>query len=79
MIEIQHFVLSLFALDSMASVIARGVLWLVIATVIILNSNNPQDPERATKKLKNNLGFFLLFLTLSSGLLFLLFGYAPQH
>jgi hypothetical protein len=76
--EIQHFILSLFTVDSMASVIARGVLWLVIAVVIILNSNNTQDPEKSAKKLKSSLGFLLLFLTLSSGLLFLLFGYTAQ-
>ncbi len=76
--EIQLFLLSLFAVDSISSVIARGVFWLVIATVIILNSNTTHDPEKTAKKLKHNLGFLLFFMVASGGLLFLLFGYAPQ-
>ena len=75
--EIQYFLVSIFEADSMWSVVARGVLWLSIAIVIILNSNS-HDPEKNAKKLKSNLGFFLMFLTLSGGLMFLLFGYSPQ-
>lgn len=76
--EIQQFLLSLFVIDTIWSVMARGIFWLVIAVIIILNSNPTQDPDKTAKKLKTNLGFFLLFICLSSGLLFLLFGYSPQ-
>jgi hypothetical protein len=49
----------------------------VIALIIIISTDSP-NPEKSLKGLKANLGFFLLFLTLSGGLIFLLFSYAPQ-
>ena len=75
--EIRHFFYSIYAVDSIWSVVFRGGLWFVIAAIIIINSDSPH-PEHSAKKLKSNLGFFLLFITLSSGLMFLLFGFTPS-
>lgn len=66
----------LFAADSIWSVVARGVIWLVIALVIIASLDHP-DPSSSFKNLKSNLGFLLLFVVLSSTLVFLLFGFTP--
>lgn len=74
--SIQTFVQSLFSVTSIWSVIARGVLWFVIATVVIISTDTP-DPEKSLTNLKANLGFVVMFLLLSGGLVYLLFGYAP--
>ncbi len=65
---------SLIAVDSIWSVILRGALWLIIAVVIIISTDAP-NPERSLRNLKSNLGFLLIFLVLSGGLVYLLFGF----
>lgn len=63
-----------FAADSIWSVVLRGVIWLVIAIVIIVSMDNP-NADSSSAKLKSNLGFFLMFTIISGGLIYLLFGY----
>jgi len=69
--ELTHL---LFAADSIWSVALRGAIWLIIALVIIVSTDQP-DPDKAFKNLKSNLGFFLMFVVVSSGLVYLLFGF----
>lgn len=66
---------SLFAVDSIWSVVLRGVVWLGVALVIIVGSDTA-DFDKSLKNMRGNLGFFLLFLVLSTGLIYLLFGYS---
>jgi len=63
-----------FAADSIWSVVLRGVIWLVIAIVIIVSMDSP-NADSSSVKLKANLGFFLMFTMVSGGLIYLLFGY----
>jgi len=72
---IREAVVSLFAVDSIWSVVLRGGLWLGIALVIIISADSV-NPSMSAKKLKSNLGFFLMFLLLSGGLIYLLFGFS---
>lgn len=65
---------SAFAVDSIWSVVARGVIWLGVALVIIVSMDKP-DPQQSAKDLKSNLGFFLMFTFLTGGLVYLLFGF----
>ena len=65
---------SMFRLDSIWSVVIRAVIWFIVATVIIISVDNP-DSEKSLKDLKSNLGFLVMFLLLSGGLVYLLFGY----
>jgi len=67
---------AIFSVNSIWSVVARGVLWFVIATVIIVSTDSP-NPQKSFKKMKSNLGFLMMFLILSTGLVYLLFGFAP--
>lgn len=67
---------SIFRVDSIWSVVVRAVVWFAVATVVIISVDNP-DSEKSLKNLKSNLGFFALFLVLSGGLIYLLFGYQP--
>ncbi|MEA2056681.1 MAG: hypothetical protein U9O78_03160 [Patescibacteria group bacterium] len=76
MITLRSFLDQALAVDSIWSVVFRGAIWLVIAVVILISTDNP-DPEASIKKLKSNLGFFVMFIILSGGLIYLLFGFTP--
>ena len=67
---------SLIEVTSIWSIIGRGVVWMLIAGVIIMSADNPR-PDQSGKKLKRNLGFVLMFLVLSGTLVYMLFGYTP--
>jgi hypothetical protein len=71
---VQEILRSAFAVDSIWSVVTRGVIWLAIALVIIVSMDKP-DPHQSVKDLKSNLGFFLMFTFLTGGLVYLLFGF----
>jgi hypothetical protein len=71
---VQEIVRSLFAVDSIWSLVFRAVIWFAIAVVIIV-STDVANPQKSSKNLKSNLGFFLLFLVLSTGLVYFLFGF----
>jgi hypothetical protein len=71
---IREIVQSFFGIDSVWSVVLRAGIWFAIALVIII-STDVANPEKSAKTLKSNLGFFLLFLFLSGGLMYLLFGF----
>lgn len=74
---LRELIIKAFAVDSIWSVVLRGVIWLVISVVIIMSMDNP-DAETSSIKLKANLGFFLMFTVLTGGLIYLLFGYMPK-
>jgi len=67
---------SILNVNSIWSVVFRGLFWFVVAAVIIISSDTP-DPQKSLRNLKSNLGFLLLFFVLSGGLVYLLFGYMP--
>ncbi len=71
---IRDAVLAVFAVDSIWSVVLRGGIWLGIALVIIISADSV-NPSMSARKMKSNLGFFLMFLLLSGGLIYLLFGF----
>jgi len=71
-------VVSLFAVDSIWSVVLRGLVWLAVSMVIII-STDATNMEESTSSLKKNLGFFLFFLMLSGGLVYMLFGYSVAN
>lgn len=73
---LQNILGSIFRVDSIWSVVARAVVWFVVATVVIISVDNPNS-EKSLKDLKSNLGFLAMFLVLSGGLVYLLFGYQP--
>ena len=62
------------AIDSIWSIVLRGVIWLIISMIIIISMDNP-NADLARKKLRANLGFFIIFMLLSGGLVYLLFGF----
>jgi len=61
-------------IDSIWSIVLRGVIWLIISMIIIINMDNP-NADLARKKMRANLGFFIMFMLLSGGLIYLLFGF----
>ena len=70
---IRELVTKAFAVDSIWSIVIRGVIWMIAAMIIIVSVDNPNS-DLSSKKLKSNLGFFTMFLLLSGGLIYLLFG-----
>lgn len=73
----QAIIRGMFDVTSIWSIVVRGAVWFLIAGVIIASTDTPH-PEQNTAKLKQNLGFLLLFLVLSGTLLYLLFGYTAH-
>ena len=71
--SIRELVAKAFAVDSIWSIVIRGAIWMVIAMIIIVSVDNPNS-DLSSRKLKANLGFFTMFLLLSGGLIYLLFG-----
>lgn len=65
---------AIFSVDSIWSVVLRGGIWLAISLVIVISTDNP-NPDKSLSNLKSNLGFFLMFLVLTGGLIGLLFSY----
>jgi len=65
-----------FDASSVWSVVARGVVWLLIAGVIIASIDNQE--KVAYKKAKSNLGILVLFIALSSGLFYFLFSFTTK-
>ena len=72
---LEQIYLAVFSVNSIWSVVTRGVLWFIIAVVIMV-SLDKADPDKAQLSLKSNLGFLLMFLVLSGVLMYLLFGYS---
>ncbi len=70
----RNLVQQAIAVDSIWSIVLRGVIWLGISLVIIISTDRP-NPEQSMRSLKANLGFFLMFLVVSGGLIGLLFSY----
>jgi hypothetical protein len=75
--SLDKLVVMLFAPDNIWSVILRAAIWIGIALVIIVSTDKP-DPNKGFKDLKANLGFFMMFLVLSGGLVYLLFGFTAS-
>lgn len=70
----RELLMSIFSPTSPYAVVVRAVIWFAVSLVVIASTDSvKQDPT----KLKQNLGMFLLFLVLSSGLMYLLFGFVP--
>lgn len=74
---VREAVSQIFAITSIWSIVFRGVVWLGIAVVIIV-SVDASSSDRDIYKLKANLGFFFLFLVVSTALVYLLFGYTAS-
>ncbi|MGD9129015.1 MAG: accessory gene regulator B family protein [Candidatus Woesebacteria bacterium] len=71
---LQQLLQKAFVIDSIWSIIIRGIIWLVIAIVILVSVDNP-DERMTSEKLKSNLGFLLIFMLVSGGLIYLLFSF----
>lgn len=67
---------TLFAVDSVWSVILRFVIWGAIALTIIASVDAARSEDRS-RNLKANLGLFLLFIILAGIMIWLVFGFVP--
>lgn len=73
-IDFEKIISLLFSVNSIWSVVIKGAIWFTISLFIIVSSDSV-NLDSSLKRLKSNLGFFLMFLLLSGSLIYLLFGY----
>jgi len=73
--SIANIISEFFNPSSVWSVVFRGVIWFIIAAVIIVSVDSP-NPVKSFRHMKSNLGFSIVFIVISSALMYLLFGYA---
>ncbi len=73
---VQAAAVSIFSVNSIWSVVARGVLWFAVAITIIASTDS-SDPVQSMKQLKSKLGYLMMFIVAGGALFFLLFSYAP--
>ena len=73
----QDLITMLIAPTTTGGIALRGLIWLVIATVIIVSSNRYNAKIDPTQVIKRRLGSLFLFMFLSVGLMYLLFSYIP--
>jgi len=64
----------IFDVSSVWSVVARAVVWFMIAGVIVISVDSPH-PQNIHRSVKRNLGMFLLTLTVGGVLIYLLFSF----
>jgi hypothetical protein len=74
---VRSLFLSLFQVDSIWSVVFRAGIWIGVAVVVMM-SLDMANTRNTSRSLKGNLGLFLLFITLSCGLLYMLFGFTSR-
>ena len=74
--NLQNIAQALFSVNSVWSIILRGIIWTVMSLVILVATDNP-NTEQSVENVKSYLGFFLIFIVVSTSLIYLLFGFAP--
>ena len=75
--NLQAIVQGFFQIDSIWSVVLRAGIWFAVGIVIIV-STDTSNYQNSSSNVKKNLGLFFLFLLLSGGLMYLLFGFIAQ-
>ena len=74
--NLQNIAQALFSVNSVWSIILRGIIWTVMSLVILVATDNP-NIEQSVENVKSYLGFFLIFIVVSTSLIYLLFGFVP--
>lgn len=67
---------SFLSVNSVGSVALAALIWFVVSIVIIASTDTGGN-KYADKDIKANLGLLFLFLIVGSGLMYLLFSFAP--
>jgi len=73
---LQNLAHQFFDVSSFWSVIFRGILWILLSVIILIATDHP-TPQTSKKRVKDYLGFFLLFAVVSTSMILLLFGLSP--
>lgn len=76
MSAVQEIFQAVFDLNQVWWLVIKAGLWFAVTLLIIIKTDTP-EPEESFKDLKSTLGFFLMFILVSTGLLYLLFGQVP--
>jgi len=73
----QEILSSLFSVNSIWFFVLQAVVWLGLCLVIIMTMDSAR-PQQSYGKLKSNLGYFLAFMILSGGLIYIVFARTPM-
>lgn len=60
------------------AIMARAIVWFAVTIAVIAATEATHRHANPERRMKENLGMFLLFLILSGGLIYLLFGITPK-
>ncbi len=71
--SMREILANLFNISSIWFFVFQTVIWFAVCIGIIA-STDVARPERSYGKIKQNLGLLLLFIILSSGLIYIMFG-----
>lgn len=71
------FLSALLFPETVVGIIFRGLVWSAIAIVTVFASNRYAPGMDTSGVVKRRIGSLLIFLGLSVGLIYLLFGYVP--
>jgi DNA integrity scanning protein DisA with diadenylate cyclase activity len=74
--SLQQISTAIFDINNIWWLIIKASIWFIIALMIIVKTDSP-NPEKSLKNIKSTLGFFLMFVILSGGVLYVLFNQAP--
>lgn len=74
---ISNLAIALFSVNSVWSIVLRGAIWTFMSILILIATDTP-EPEQATQNVRSYLGLFLMFIVVSTSLIYLLFGFAPR-
>ena len=67
----------IFSINSVWFFVAQAVVWFALCLVMIASTDTAR-PQQNYTRVKQNLGFFFLFVTLTGGLLYMVFGHTPM-
>lgn len=70
---IGDFIIANLQADSVGSVVVRGIIWLVLVTIIAYGVGKGKSHTR----IKSEAGFFLLFVILAAAAIYIAFGFIP--
>ena len=66
-------IVGLVAVDSIGSIIARGLIWLALVSIVAIGTAKGYKLSR----IKTEAGFFMLFIVLTGIIIYMVFGIIP--
>ena len=69
----RDFLVNVFSVNSVWSVVTRGMVWIIAVVILAYGA----DEGHKRKQIKNETGLFFVYLTTTGLLIYLIFGFVP--